>query len=543
MVTHHDAPSLPPNTTTTDLITVSFPYPSATGLLPCRWLLILLFLLLYTLDLAIPRAFWVQDEARYGEVVREMVTEGHWLIPSLGGHPYPDKPAPYFWLVAGVGGVVGQGELPFRLVTLASTAAAALGVYLVALRLLGTGAAFWSTVVFLTSFLTLIVGHIMRMDMLLTAVSVHAWHSLLCFYQRRERPGWLVAFWGFTVLGLMVKGPIAFLFTIVPALIWMACEEGGRGIRALRLGAGFAVIMLLVGVWIGLVEAMGQGAYLWQIWREQLVGRAVESWSHREPVWFYLALLPLLGMPWSAWFPVGLRELSRDQPLAFRSLLSFTLLPFVGLSLVSGKLFLYLEPVCPGLSIVVGSVVALRIASQERVLPSIGWSPFLFFGVLAVGVGWGSVHYLGSSQGVGLAVTVVLFAFTVVSAAVARATEWRWMRTQLCLSVAFSWLIFVGLMVVMDPLYSARSLGDFVRTTSGNAPVGICCTTRGVLDYYTGRTLIELPLGQVNAWRAAHPEAWLIVPSAVVPTLSGNTCRIHRTFLIEMKEYHVFGGC
>ncbi len=518
------------------------------------WLLLLLFLLVYSLDLALPRDFWIQDEARYGEVVREMVVEGHWLIPHLGGSPYPDKPAPYFWLVAGVGTVVGQGEFSFRLVTLASTVAAASGVYLVALRLLGASVAFFASVVFLTSVLTLIVGHIMRMDMLLTAVTVHAWHSLVRWRSLASAPStanvrWLIAFWALTALGLMVKGPISFLFTLLPAMLWLACEEDGRGVRGLRLGRGLGVLLLLVVCWAAAVYAQHESGYIYKIWHDQLIGRAVNAWSHREPMWFYLVLLPLLCMPWTALLPTGMRYLSQEHPLAFRSIVGFTLFPLVGLSLVSGKLFLYLEPIYPGLSIVAGSVAALRFTSTERVTRAVGWSSVLFFGFLAVGVGYGAHHSLAGGESAGLALAALLLLFTGVAVFRLRAPWHDWIRTHIFLMVGCAWLFFGPLFTLMNPMFSGRALGEYVAAvTPATMPVGVSGITRGILDYYTRRTLTELPLGDVSAWRTKNPGALVIVPTGALPTIFGaanvlESCRVRRAFTVETKEYYVVGDC
>jgi 4-amino-4-deoxy-L-arabinose transferase-like glycosyltransferase len=499
------------------------------------------------LTLTVPRDLWVQDEARYGEVVREMLEEGHWLVPHLDGHPYPDKPLLYFWLVAGISLLVGHEELAFRLVTLLSTAAAAVGVYLVGLRLLGAGAAFWASATFLTAFLTLVVGHLVRMDMLLTATVVHAWHALLR-HRAGAGPGTLAAFWGFAALGLAVKGPIILLFTLLPALVWYAWEDGIRGVRALRPLTGLTALAALVGTWIGAVEVTGEETYLFQIWHEQLVGRAVSSWSHREPVWFYLVLLPLLFMPWTPLALSGVLQLHREWPAALRSVVSFTLPPLGGLSLVSGKLFIYLEPILPGLAVAVG-VAALRLADSGRVSPAMSWPPVAFLGLLAASVGYGADRYLGLGRGAGLTVAGALLALAGLTAALAHAPSRRWLVAQLALAVACSGLIFAALAPLVNPLYSGRALGEYLAHEVPVAtPVGVVYTTRGVLNYYARRTFVELEGNEAAAWRTTHSEAVLIVPTAVIPAVFGPAgvpegCRLHRAFTIEMKEYHVVGGC
>ena len=41
-----------------------------------------------------------RDEARYGEIPREMVESGNWVLPQLNYEPYYDKPALLYRLCA-----------------------------------------------------------------------------------------------------------------------------------------------------------------------------------------------------------------------------------------------------------------------------------------------------------------------------------------------------------------------------------------------------------------------------------------------------------
>ena len=111
-------------------------------------LLVLALLAVHALNLAVHRDLWVQDEARYGEVLREMLESGRWLVPHLNGFPYPDKPPVYFWLVAALGALTSQGELAFRLFTLLSTVAATFGTWVLGRRLAGPAAGRWAALCF-----------------------------------------------------------------------------------------------------------------------------------------------------------------------------------------------------------------------------------------------------------------------------------------------------------------------------------------------------------------------------------------------------------
>jgi 4-amino-4-deoxy-L-arabinose transferase-like glycosyltransferase len=512
-----------------------------------RWhpliLLFGLFVALYVLDLAWPRDLWVQDEARYGEVVREMLVDGHWLIPHLNGHPYPDKPPLYFWLIAALGGVVGHGELAFRLFSILSTLVAVAGVWRVANQLAGRRAAFWSGALFLSMLLTLVVGHIYRMDMALTAAAVFAWDALL---RRRAGGGTgsLLAFWGCTALTVAIKGPVGLAFTLLPAIVWITWEEGGGVWRRLRPFAGLAGLVAMVAGWIAAALATGHGDYLETVWREQLVGRAVKSWSHREPVVFYLVLLPFLLMPWSGLVGAGMWRMLRRRSMAWRAVLSFTLLPLIVLSLVSGKLFIYLQPLVPGFALAGG--IAAATLSRRTLMPWwVAFPPPLFFGVLAGGLAWAAGGKLQAArEGVEWAAAgFALVAFAGLALAGCKGRSW--LKGWLVLAVLVNGVLFGVLVRALDPFYSPRPLGDYLAAHAGpDTPVAVVNVTRGILNVYAGRRMEELS-GDLPAWMQAHPDGFIVVKAddAASAGIDPARCAGQRSFVLEFKTYHVLNAC
>ncbi|MEJ2509240.1 MAG: glycosyltransferase family 39 protein [Gammaproteobacteria bacterium] len=429
-----------------------------------------LFAALYCINLFIPRDLWIQDEARYGEVVREMLTTGQWLIPHLNGHFYPDKPALYFWLVAAVGGVVGQGILAFRLVTLLSTLAAVYGVWLVGQRLTDRVGAWWSAAIFASTFLTLFVGQMARMDMLLTASVAFAWYALLSYWQG-GRPRALVGFWGLAILGVAIKGPIALLFTVLPALAWSAHEGGWRGLRRLRPLLGLGAFIAVIAAWIGIIVVRGEGHYLWEIWHDQLVGRAVNSWSHREPIYFYVVLAPLLLMPWTGLVVRGGYRLWRERPDLWKAVAWFALLPLAAVSLISGKLFIYIEPLFPALCIAAG-VAAARLWREPRPSFWISLPPVVFLGAAVAAVLWANRTLLDGAQA-GQLLAGALALLSALGLALAFVNGRRWLLGWSAISVGISVCVFGVLIYLLNPLYSGRAIGEAIaRLAPADRPVG-----------------------------------------------------------------------
>ena len=55
------------------------------------------------------------DEGRSAEVAREMLVSGHWLVPTINFGQFHDKPALYYWLIAGSMRLFGANDYAVRL--------------------------------------------------------------------------------------------------------------------------------------------------------------------------------------------------------------------------------------------------------------------------------------------------------------------------------------------------------------------------------------------------------------------------------------------
>jgi hypothetical protein len=297
-----------------------------------------------------------------------------------------------------------------------------------------------------------------------------------------------------------------------------------------------------VAIWIGAVLATGHGDYLETIWRQQLLGRAINSWSHPEPFYVYLLVLPVVLLPWTGLIAHGAWQLARERSAAAREVALFTLLPLAALSIVSEKLVIYLLPLTPGVAVAGGLAVA-RLVQSQRVSAWLSVPPLLFGLLLAGVLAWFSARHLGAASGQGLALAAALSVATIGAALFLRGPARRWLWSVAALSVAASLLVFGLALHVINPLLSARALASALPR---EAPVATVNVTRGALNYYAARTFVELEPAQARAWLAAHPHGVLVLRAADLAKVFADAappCRGQRSFYVALKEYRVLSGC
>jgi 4-amino-4-deoxy-L-arabinose transferase-like glycosyltransferase len=197
--------------------------------------------------------------------------------------------------------------------------------------------------------------------------------TLLAIYgwaRHRRRGGASIAlFYAGIGLAVLVKGPVGVLFPVLAAAaLRAAAPEPAAGGRAHFLwGPPFA--LAVIAAWLVPACVRGGESYANAILLKQNVGRAVDSFSHRRPVWYYVPYLLAGFFPWSLLLPGALVQAwraRREQRSAYALLLFFAA-AFVIFSLISGKRGRYLLPLYPALAILVAHyAVALSTGPLPR---------------------------------------------------------------------------------------------------------------------------------------------------------------------------------
>ena len=159
---------------------------------------------------------WPADEPRFALVARDMIATGEWLLPRVGGEPYPDKPPLFFWLMALAMQLTGSARAAFLLPSLLSALGCVVLVYDVARRL-------WNRETGLAAGLALLF----TVQFVWEAREAHI-DATLCFW---------------TALGLY--GLLRHLL-LGPQWRWYAIGWAAAGLGVITKGVGFLPLLVLV---------------------------------------------------------------------------------------------------------------------------------------------------------------------------------------------------------------------------------------------------------------------------------------------------------
>lgn len=311
------------------------------------------------------------DETRYISVAWEMWLRGDFLVPHLNGAPYSQKPPLLFWLFQLGWWLFGVNEWWPRVVP-ALFALANLGLTARLARRLWPDRpeiARAAPAVLLGFLLWSVYTTLMMFDMLVAFCVLLALLGLEAAWRRGGIAAWLQV-GGALGLGILAKGPVVLLIPLFVALLapWWGREAQQAGTRRAavpamwamwwpRLLGGIGAVALTAAIALAwTLPAAGAGGpdYANAILVSQTEERVIHSHAHNRPGWWYLALLPALLYPYSAWPPLW-KALLRTRTIdpGVRFCLAWLVPGLIAFSLISSKQPHYLLPLMPALALLV----------------------------------------------------------------------------------------------------------------------------------------------------------------------------------------------
>ncbi|NLD96097.1 MAG: phospholipid carrier-dependent glycosyltransferase, partial [Synergistaceae bacterium] len=152
------------------------------------------------------------DEGRYSEIPREMLETGDFVTPRLNYVKYFEKPVLHYWLTAASLAVFGENEFAGRFCPAILALGSVLATWILARRLYGFQAAFFSSLILATSLLHFAIGRINIIDMplsfFLTAAMAGLWFGIdeTTEEETAKNRRYLLVFYAGMALAVLSKG-------------------------------------------------------------------------------------------------------------------------------------------------------------------------------------------------------------------------------------------------------------------------------------------------------------------------------------------------
>lgn len=333
------------------------------------------------LPIFIFRDFTLDNELKYLSIADEALKNGSFFTFTNHGIPYADKPPLYLWIVMLGRVIFGNHNMLF------------LGIFsfipaLVVLQImdqwvkniLPQSERLLAQLMLITSCFFMGTALVLRMDMLMCMFIVLSLYIFFKMYSGPTKPILTLLFPFFVFMAIFTKGPVGIIIPFVSITVFLILKREIKSIGKYWGWETLLVIISLCGIWFAGVYSEGGSQYLTDLVFNQTVNRAVNSFHHKEPFYYYLISFLYSLAPWSLLY-IGILIVGLKRRLISTNLELFLLVisisTFVILSLFSSKLAVYLLPAFPFLTYLV-AIWFSRLGPQRWMLPLIGIPACIF---------------------------------------------------------------------------------------------------------------------------------------------------------------------
>ncbi len=315
------------------------------------------------------------DEPRYAQVAREMLARHDWITPSLGGEPWLEKPALYYWQTMILYAIFGVSDWAARLASALDATLMVVAAYLFLRRFRRR---FHLDGALMTASAAGVVGFARAagMDMPLAATFTIAMLAWYAWYESAAR-SYLAIGYIFLGLAALAKGPVGPFLAGVIVILFAASRGDYHLIRRTLWPPGLSLFGLATLPWYIAVQLRNPEFFRVFILRHNLQRFSSDVYHHTAPFWYY-AVIVLLGLlPWTllaaaavaetirVWWTEK-REMRRGEDALSEFLLIWLVVPVIFFSFSASKLPGYIVPALPAGTLLLAENVRRRMIGNVR---------------------------------------------------------------------------------------------------------------------------------------------------------------------------------
>jgi 4-amino-4-deoxy-L-arabinose transferase-like glycosyltransferase len=311
---------------------------------------------------------WNPDEPRYAQVAKEMVDRGDWVLMHVNGNTYEDKPPLFFWLIA-LSSFLWQGFTSFsaRFPSAFLSTLTVLLTFFLGKKLYGSRTGFLSALILATSFEFAYLSTRANIDATLTFLTTASIFLFLQWYQHskleeeKNKDKRSLSIYGFYIgmaFATLAKGPVGFILPLLVSLVYLLFQKDWKAMKRMKLLPGMFIFIAMVMAWYLPAVLKGGQTFLNETLLHQTIVRFAKGTSHVRPIYYYFTNFPVDFLPWFLFLPgaivYGLSKRREGISKDFLFLLIWFVVIFVFFSFSKGKRAIYLLPLYPAASLLVG---------------------------------------------------------------------------------------------------------------------------------------------------------------------------------------------
>lgn len=327
------------------------------------------------------RDYTPDNELKYLSIAEESIRDGNIFAFYNHGEPYADKPPLYLWIVTLGKLIFGKHVMFFLSLFSLIPAFITVGIMNRWVRQERKCDETLNTMMLMSSAFFLGCSIVLRMDMLMTmfiTLAVYTFYRMYRFNNKGIGARMLYNRWSillpvYTFLAIFSKGAVGIMVPLMSVIVFLGMNRK-LGTIGKYLGWKFwGILAALCAVWFTGVFIDGGTEYLNNLLFNQTINRAVNSFHHKEPFYWYFISYWYAIAPWSIAVVVAIvlgfkNGLIKGDLL--RMFATVSLGTIIMMSFISSKIVIYLLPAFPCL-LYLGSILIDEIRYSKWLVAAI----------------------------------------------------------------------------------------------------------------------------------------------------------------------------
>jgi 4-amino-4-deoxy-L-arabinose transferase-like glycosyltransferase len=448
------------------------------------------------------RDFWAPVEPRYAEICRVMFAKGEWIVPTVNGDLYTDKPILYFWLALIAAKIAGAvNEWTVRLPSALGGVGFVLATYYFARDFFTPRIGLIAAAILATSARVIWEARWAHIDALFCFFFVLSLYFAARALLRKGNPKEILIAYVFMGFATLAKGLIG---VVLPALLlvgFMIARRDWRMLGAAKLHLGIPIFLFVVAPWLLLVNAATENRWLADFIYLHHIQRYTAGVGHRQPIFYYFTTLPADLLPWTIFVVPALwayrryRDLVAEPAKLFLVLWFFTVFLFFTAS--DTKRDLYLMPLLPAVAMFIAHYIDDLDAGRLPQGALYRWLSLGFFALVGVtGLGLPPAAWILRRDAFWISLPVAAVLAAGGGAAMIYIRNRQPLRVAAATTVM---MVFVLLCAVLwtfpyvEPYKSRRPFSlRIARIVPSTATLYVYADTMNDFNYYAGRDVIAV---------------------------------------------------